>query len=139
MTAVLAQPIKGMSKIKKETKALVKGMKGLVTKQTRQLQIQNRIAEDNKYDNVSQKSSFVINNDDGSSYDPYLKNKDPLKLKNELEQDADDQDDHKLSQRVCDKMNAMMMKMQGKWQVNEVKQIYFEDQRFDRRINKHQK
>jgi len=73
--------------------------------------VQNRIAEDNKYDNVSQKSSFVINNDDGSSYDPYLKNKDPLKLKNELEQDADDQDDHKLSQRVCDKMHAMMMKM----------------------------
>jgi hypothetical protein len=56
-----------------------------------------------------------------------LKNIDPLKLKNELEQDDDDQHDHKLSQRVCDKMHAMMMKMQGKWQVNEVKQIDFED------------
>jgi hypothetical protein len=40
-------------------------------------------------------------------------------------QDANLEEDHVLSSRICDKMHSAMMKMQGKWQVNEVKQIDF--------------
>jgi hypothetical protein len=34
-------------------------------------------------------------------------------------------------------MHSVMMKTQGRWQVNEMKQVQYGDQRFDRRIYKH--
>ena len=36
---IISGPVKGLTKIKRETRALVKGMKGLVTKQNRQLKL----------------------------------------------------------------------------------------------------
>lgn len=116
---MISGPVKGLTKIKRETRALVKGMKGLVTKQNRHLKDQNRIAEDIKYDNNYSLNSSV--DDEGTTNDPYMSQQNPLKIK-----DANLEEDHGLSTRICDKMHSTMMKMQGKWQVNEMKQIDFQ-------------
>ena len=116
---MISGPVKGLTKIKRESRALVKGLKGLVTKQSKHLNVQNRIAEDSKYDNLDQNSMVAGN--DTTSNDPYMSQQNPLRIEN-----MDLEEDHDLSARICDKMHSMMMRMQGKWQVNEVKQIDFQ-------------
>lgn len=75
---MISGPVKGLTKIKRETRALVKGMKGLVTKQNRHLKDQNRIAEDIKYDNNYSLNSSV--DDEGTTNDPYMSQQNPLKI-----------------------------------------------------------